>query len=287
MSHCAYCSFISKKGKLGLPGEQVPHETEWRDAIMKLHTLSMTIVLLTFSLTAQVMAAPPEGKGGGKPKDGNSGGDGSLTPSPIAMLIEFRDDSNDTVRSDSSDYEWNQPDGLRAHIDGDSGGNYGNLYLYFEPEVGRSVFLDIESGSVDDSAALPFTARSFDRVGIKVIAAETVSDGVCGMAPGDEISARMNIKFHDEQQYNTAGPGVIAFQTYNRKKHPCYRATSMVQVKRGEAGTALENSWTVSSDVAACITWPDGRTHGGISYMPFSFTATVINPDNPDEPVCE
>jgi hypothetical protein len=256
---------------------------------MKTSTRTMISSALAIALSTTAIAAPPEGKGGGKEKESNnSGGDGSMTPNPIAMKIDFRDGEADAVRSDGGAYDWNQPEGLRAHIDGDPGGNYGNLYLYMEPEVGREVFLALEDGCVFDCESLPFTARFFERVGIKVIAAESISGGVCGMAQGDVISARMNIKYHDELAYGTAGPGVIAFDAYTRKKHPCYQATSMIRVERGTAANNTENTWTVSNELgAACVTWPDGRTHGGVVHMPFEITATVINPDNPDEPACE
>jgi hypothetical protein len=262
---------------------------------MKRKMTSIATGLLAIALATQVLAGPPEGKGGGdKDKKGtNSGGDGSRTPNPVTMSIAFRDDLTDGIRSaKTSDkfsiYEGYDPDALRAHIDGDSGGNYGNLYLYMEPIAERSVYFDLESNCVsDDCEVLPFTARSFDRVGIKVIATESVSGGVCGMAPGDVITARMNIKFHDEVEYGTAAPGVIAYDTFGRRKHPCYQATSLVRVARGAAGTELENTWTVSGDAApACVNAPDG-SHGGIVHLPFEMTARVIWPENPDEPACE
>jgi hypothetical protein len=272
-------------------------KTNWRNTAMKSKSISIATGLLAFALATQGLAAPPEGKGGGndgggKTKETNSGGDGSRTPNPITMSIAFRDSLTDGIRSaetagQSSVYEGFDPDGMRAHIDGDSGGNYGNLYLYMEPLDGYSVFLDLVNNCVADCESLPFTARSFDRVGIKVIASESVSGGVCGMQPGDVITARMNVKFHDEIVYGTAAPGVIAYDTHGRRKHPCYQATSMVRVERGAAGTENEHTWTVSGDAApACVNAPDGA-HGGIVLLPFEMSATVIDPANPQEPACE
>jgi hypothetical protein len=260
---------------------------------MKRKMTSIATGMLAIAMATQGLAGPPEGKGGGgKDKGTNSGGDGSRTPNPVTMSITFRDSLTDGIRSaETSDqfsvYEGYDPDTTRAHIDGDSGGNYGNLYLYMEPADDWSVYIDLASNCEANCDDLPFSADSFDRVGIKVIASESVSGGVCGMAPGDVITARMNVKFMDEAVYGTAAPGTIAYDTFSRRKDPCRFATSMVRVERGAAGTVFENSWIVSGDAAgACVTAPDG-SHGGIVHLPFEMTATVIWPENPDEPACE
>ncbi len=259
---------------------------------MKFRTKSIIGQTLTLglALALSAQAAPPEGKGGGKDKgDGtNSGGDGSRTPNPIALSISFRDAVNDAVRSDGfGSYVWNQPEGLRAHIDGDSGGNYGNLYLYMEPDVGRSVYLDIESGCVSGCDDQPFQARAFGHLGIKVVATDGIGGGVCGMQPGDVATIRMKINFADEAIYGTPGPGTVEFDAFTKRNSPCYQATAEATLERGEASTFGKNSWRVSSDDAACVTWPGGREHGGVTLMPFEFMATIIDPDNPNEPDCE
>ena len=106
-------------------------------------------------------------------------------------------------------------------------------------------------------------------------------------APGDVITARMNVKFFDNGEVEGAPRGTIAYDVFTRRKDFCRGKTSMVQVERGAAGTEFENTWTVSGDAAgACVTGSDGYGPS-IVHLPFEMTATVIWPENPDEPACE
>ena len=67
---------------------------------MKRNMTSIATGLLAIALATQGLAAPPEGKGGGKDKTTNSGGDGSRTPNPVTMSIAFRDRLSETGPSD-------------------------------------------------------------------------------------------------------------------------------------------------------------------------------------------
>jgi hypothetical protein len=235
---------------------------------------------LFVGLAGSALAGPPDGKGpGGKDKDSSPGGNGFNTPSPISLTITFRDkrgDMDNAIRSDGDPYidEANDlPNALAVHIDGDSGGSYGNLFLHTgntDPEHPRTVFLDITSDCVDGCGNQPFEPREFHFLGLTVSATESIAGGLCGMLDKELITAPMQLIYSDFETFDTEAPGFIDFFPASKRKSPCFGQTSEVTVIREG-----DDKWIVSGDVAACITWPGGREFGGVSFMPFEFTAQI------------
>jgi hypothetical protein len=253
-----------------------------------------TVAILASALPASTLAAPPPGKGkDGKTDDGtSSGGNGFNTPNPISLSLAFRNDESDTIRGDGfgaytdeprvpdSDYR------MDVHIDGDSGGSYGNLFLRIR-QGSRRVFLDIESGcelgcnETDDNGNIvtqnqPFTAREFDSLGLTVSANESIAGGLCGLdAGGDPITAPMQVIYQDDDPDNelgTTNPGFVDFFPVSKRRSPCYGLTSEVTVRRLDS-----DSWRVSGDRAACVRWPGGRKSPGVAVMPFEFQVDITS----------
>jgi hypothetical protein len=261
------------------------------DIIMKalsMKTLNSTVTIASLImlavLAAPVLAGPPEGKGGGggkKDDSTSSGGNGFNTPNPISMTIDFRNAEYDSIKSDIAGSYSDEPRDaanpdyrMDAHIDGDSGSSYGNLFLLIQASD-RTVYVDIASGCGDgcntpDEQNQPFTAREFDSLGLTVSATETIAGGLCGMSTGNPVTAPMQIIYDDLAEYGTEAPGFIDFFPASKRKSPCFNQTSEVKIERLTA-----TSWKVSGDLAACITWPGGREYGGVSVMPFELTAQV------------
>jgi hypothetical protein len=246
---------------------------------------------LFVGLAGSALAGPPDGKGpGGKDKDSSPGGNGFNTPSPISLTITFDDHMDDAIRSDGDSYidEANDlPNALAVHIDGDSGGSYGNLFLHTgntDPAYPRTrtVSLDIYTGCEDGCENQPFTRRKFHFLGLTVSATESIVGGLCGMLVDESITAPMQLIYADADPdaFGTEAPGFIDFFPASKRKSPCFGQTSDVTVKREG-----DHEWIVSGNVAACITWPGGREFGGVSLMPFEFTAQ--NNQIAGQPVCK
>jgi hypothetical protein len=245
--------------------------------------ITLVTVLMIAVLAGPVMAGQPDGKGNGdgKDKDTSPGGNGFNTPSPISLTISFRDNYNDGIQSDDGSYSDESADlafPLDAHIDGDSGGSYGNLFLrttHTDPANPRTLYLDIASGCVDgcDHGSVqnqPFQTASFHILALNLAATESIAGGLCGMQTGQTITAPMQIDYADPEIYGTEAPGFIDFFPVTRGKSPCKGSqASEVTVIRNDTG-----KWTVSGG-AACVTWPGGREFGGVTVMPFEFTASI------------
>jgi len=236
---------------------------------------TLIFCLITAGLTVDAQAGKNSGKGGGK--DGNPGGSGYDTPDPISLTITFTDDElNFGIQSDEAAYVDDHPDAaypLDAHIDGNAGGNYGNLYLRTDFSLDRSVRIDIEKGCVEGCDNQPFSTRSFHLMGLKVAATESVSGGFCGMETGvdNAITAPMQLAYYDPQAFDTSAPGFIDFFPVTKGKSPCKgSAASEVRVIRES-----DRSWLVRGE-AACIRWPGGREFGGVAYIPFEFKAESV-----------
>lgn len=242
--------------------------------------ISILSAIMIASVSSQILAAQPEGKGGGKNKDGNSGGNGYNTPNPISLTITIKSDKSngsELYYGIQSDYNASYSDGdpsddhpLDVHIDGDSGGSYGNLFLRTDFSLDRSVSLDISSGCEDGCDNQPFEKRSFHLFGLMVAANESIAGGFCGMGIPQTITAPMQIAFYDPDFFETQAPGFVDFFPVNKGKSACKgSAASEVSVTRTSA-----DKWTVSGD-AACIKWPGGREFGGVAFMPFEFSASI------------
>jgi len=239
--------------------------------------------LLMVTLSVSVLAGPPAGKGGKKDDGTSSGGNGFNTPNPISLTIEFRNEGVDAIKSDISGPYVDEPRDsanpdyrMDAHIDGDSGSSYGNLFLLIKDSA-RSIYVDIDTGCVDgcdepDQQNQPFQAREFDSLGLTVSATESIAGGLCGMLTGPEnsISAPMQVIYNDSIAFGTEAPGFIDFFPATKRRSPCYGLTSEVSIQRID-----ESSWKVSGNMAACVSWPGGREYGGVTVMPFEFTATT------------
>lgn len=237
--------------------------------------------LLMITLSVSVLAGPPEGKGGKKDDGTSSGGNGFNSPKPISLTIAFRNSDVDAIKSDVSGPYVDEPRDsanpdyrMDAHIDGDSGSSYGNLFLLIKNSA-RTVNVDIATGCVDgcDEAGQqnqPFQAREFDSLGLTVSATESIAGGLCGMLTGESISAPMQVIYDDPNAFGTEAPGFIDFFPATKRRSPCYGLTSEVSIHRMD-----DSSWKVSGDVAACVSWPGGREYGGVTVMPFEFIATT------------
>ena len=237
--------------------------------------------LLMITLSVSVLAGQPEGKGGKKDDGTSSGGNGFNSPKPISLTISFRNDGVDAIKSDLFGPYVDEPRDsanpdyrMDAHIDGDSGSSYGNLFLLIKNSA-RTINVDIATGCVDgcDEAGQqnqPFQAREFDSLGLTVSATEAVAGGLCGMLAGDSISAPMQVIYDDPNAFGTEAPGFIDFFPATKRRSPCYGLTSEVSIQRMD-----DSSWKVSGNVAACVSWPGGRQYGGVAVMPFEFTATT------------
>jgi len=240
-------------------------------------SISASIMMAIFVNPA--MAGKPDGKGGGKDKDGSSGGNGFNTPNPISLTISIKSDTSSGnekyfgIQGDGSSYSDGDPAAdfpLDVHIDGDSGGSYGNLFLRTDFSVDRSVSLDIKTGCVDGCDDQPFDQHSFHLIGLMVAANESIAGGFCGMQDGQTISAPMQITYYDPAFFGIQNPGFVDFFPVTKGKSQCKGSpASDVSVLRIDG-----NSWTVSGD-AACITWPGGRDFGGVALMPFEFSASI------------
>jgi len=233
--------------------------------------IQITFASLLLAVMANPAVAAKGGNGGGsKGSGGGGGGSGFDTPVQVHLTITFRDESADDVQSDGGPYYDNDlhiadGDNVDAHIDASSGGNYGNLYLRTSNSENRTVWLDI-SDCVADCLNQPFAAQYFRYAGLKVAATESLSGGFCGMAPGQTITAPMQITY----QLNASdSPGFIYFEPGVKGKSACRGANGSNEVT---VFRASDTSWTVSGD-AACVTWPGGTDPGGVVYMPFHFTA--------------
>lgn len=255
--------------------------------------LTITAFLIfVVALNTSAFAGPPEGKGkgGGKDDDGtSSGGNGFNTPSPMSVSVLLADNAGNAIRGDSygpyvdEERVNDSPYRMDAHIDGDSGGSYGNFFLLIERDSTvdpnyRTIHLDIESGCIPEAGGCddqPFGARDFDSIGLTVSATESIAGGFCGLdIGGPSITAPMQLVYADEDFFGTLNPGFVDFFPASKRKSPCYGLTSEVQVLR-----TAQDSWTVSGDMAACVTWPGGRKFGGVTVMPFEFTVD-ITPDS-------
>jgi hypothetical protein len=240
---------------------------------------SISAGLMMAVLANLAIAGPPPGKGGGKDKDGNSGGNGFNTPNPISLTINIKSDTSSGnekyfgIQGDGSSYSDGDPADdfpLDVHIDGDSGGSYGNLFLRTDFSVNRGVTLDISSECVDGCDDQPFDQRKFHLMGLMVAANESIAGGFCGMAIGREITAPMQITYYDPVFFETQAPGFVDFFPVTKGNSPCKGSpASEVSVYRID-----QNNWTVSGD-AACIKWPGGRDFGGVALMPFEFSAKI------------
>jgi len=235
--------------------------------------------ILMATLAEPSVAGKPDGKGGGgKDKDSSPGQSGFNTPNPISLTISFRDGVTDGIQSDGEPYSDESPDlshPLDAHIDGDTGGSYGNLFLRTagtDPNNPRTLFLDIASGCVAgcDEGDQPFQAREFHVLGLNVAATESIAGGLCGMVNDQIITAPMRITYADSAAYGVENPGFIDFFPVNKGKSPCRNSqASDVTVHR------KSNSEWIISGGAACVTWPGGRQFGGVVVMPFELIATI------------
>jgi hypothetical protein len=157
---------------------------------------------------------------------------------------------DDAIRSDGDPYI-DQANALAVHIDGDSGGSYGNLFLHTGntvPADRRTVFLDIATECEDGCGNQPFAARKFRFLGLTVSATESIAGGLCGMLVSDSITAPMQLIYADFGAFGTDAPGFIDFFPASKRKSPCFGQTSDVTVKRED-----DDKWIVSGNVAACI----------------------------------
>jgi len=248
---------------------------------MKMQRLILQVVLgvMMAAMVAPTIAGPPDGKGGGgKDKDTSPGQSGFNTPHPISLTIRFRDDATDGIQSDGGAYRDESPDlsyPLDAHIDGDTGGSYGNLFLRTagtDPGNPRTLFVDITSGCVFgcDEGDQPFQSREFHVLGLNVAVTESIAGGLCGMKNGQTVTAPMRITYADQATFGMENPGFIDFFPVTKGKSPCRNSqASDVSVFRVSA-----SKWAISGG-AACVTWPGGRQFGGIVVMPFEFTASI------------
>jgi len=251
------------------------------ETTMKVQQLMISIslsIMMAVSLNP-AMAGKPDGKGGGKDKDGNSGGNGFNTPNPISLTISIKSDTSSGnekyfgIQGDGTSYSDGDPADdfpLDVHIDGDSGGSYGNLFLRTDFSVDRSVTLDISSGCVDGCDDQPFDQHTFHLLGLMVAANESIAGGFCGIQNGQTISAPMQIIYYDPDYFGMQSPGFVDFFPVTKGKSQCKGSpASDVSVLRID-----ENNWTVFGD-AACIKWPGGREFGGVALMPFEFSASI------------
>jgi hypothetical protein len=275
------CILLNLKGKtIFYPSAQEPDEIQG-GSNMKIQRfiLLATVSVLMGTAASPSMAGKPDGKGGGgKDKDSSPGQSGFNTPNPISLTIIFRDGVTDGIQSDGGPYHDESPElsyPLDAHIDGDTGGSYGNLFLRTagtDPGDPRTLFLDIASGCVTGckEGEQPFQAREFHVLGLNVAATESIAGGLCGMANGQIITAPMRITYADSTTYGMDNPGFIDFFPVSKGKSPCRNSqASDVTVQRHG-----DSEWTVSGG-AACVTWPGGRQFGGVVVMPFELTANI------------
>ena len=241
------------------------------------------VIMLTAGLAVTDLSAAPGGKGNGGGDKGDKGDKGSggsgFNAGPeitASLIISFRDDDADGFVSDCSVYQ-DLLDEVDAHIYTGSGGNYGNLYLHTGNTISRFLTVDI-SDCKSNCDAQPFARKDFHFAGLKVVAAEAVSGGVCGMTTGQSITAVAQLTYNFEK--DGSQPGFIHFQPGIKGKSPCRGANGSDEVLVEKLNDMeLGDYWRVSGDMA-CVTAPGGADPGGTVSMPFSFDAFPLEPCN-------
>jgi len=247
----------------------------------KLFLQTAIVITLTAGLAVTDLSAAPGGKGngGGDKSDKGSGGSGFNAGPEISasLIINFRDDAADGFLSDGSLYE-DLVDEVDAHIYTGSGGNYGNLYLHTGNTPNRYLTVDISDCKSNCPDPQPFIREDFHFAGLKVVAADAVSGGVCGMSVGKSITAVAQLTYNFETE--DSQPGFIHFQPGIKGKSPCRGANGSDEVLVEKLNDPeLGDYWRVSGEMA-CVTAPGGADPGGTVSMPFSFDAFPIEPCN-------
>ena len=247
----------------------------------KLFLQTAIVITLTAGLAVTDLSAAPGGKGngGGDKSDKGSGGSG-FNAGPeisVSLIIEFRNDEADGFLSDGYSYV-DLEEEVDAHIYTGSGGNYGNLYLHTGNTLNRYLTVDISDCRSNCPDPQPFTREDFHFAGLKVVAADAVSGGVCGMSVGKSITAVAQLTYNFETE--DSQPGFIHFQPGIKGKSPCRGANGSDEVLVEKLkDQELGDYWRVSGEMA-CVTAPGGADPGGTVSMPFSFDAFPLETCN-------